>query len=89
MSVKEKAFPTNWLTIQAFYQKLSIEISLYILDLRGVLQEERESFTGTILGSGLTDAFRRQHPEMVAYTYFGYRMNMRWLGPRARQCPKP
>lgn len=40
-------------------------------------QEERDSFTGTILGSGLTDAFRRQHPESVAYTYFGYRMNMR------------
>ena len=53
----------------------------YVVILRcslcGVRQEERESFTATLLGSGLTDAFRRQHPEMVAYTYFGYRMNMR------------
>ena len=40
-------------------------------------QEERESFTSVVLGGGLTDAFRRQHPEVVAYTYFGYRMNMR------------
>ena len=46
----------------------------------GFTIEERDSFTTTILGSGLTDCFRRQHPGIVAYSYYGYRMNMRSKG---------
>ena len=46
----------------------------------GFTIEERDSFTTTILGGVLTDCFRRQHPGIVAYSYYGYRMNMRSKG---------
>ena len=46
----------------------------------GFTIEERDSFTSVILGGGLTDCFRRQHPGVVAYSYYGYRMNMRSKG---------
>ncbi len=46
----------------------------------GFTIEERDSFTTIILGGGLTDCFRRQHPGVVAYSYYGYRMNMRSKG---------
>lgn len=43
----------------------------------GFTQEERESFTSQLLSKGFVDAFRRQYPGVVGYTYWGYRFNMR------------
>lgn len=39
----------------------------------GFTNEERESFQKNFLSKGFTDTFRRQHPGVVAYTYWGYR----------------
>ncbi len=43
----------------------------------GFTQEERDSFAQRFLNNGFIDCFRRQHPEVVAYTYWGYRFNLR------------
>jgi exonuclease III len=39
----------------------------------GFTPQERASFAGRLLGGGFADAFRRQHPGVVGYTY--------WCGP--------
>lgn len=39
----------------------------------GFTKEERESFQKNFLSKGFVDTFRRQHPGVVAYTYWGYR----------------
>eukprot|EP00250_Pteridium_aquilinum_P017494 c23655_g1_i3 orf=144-1901(+) len=39
----------------------------------GFTDEERGSFEKNFLQRGLNDTFRRQHPNSVAYTYWGYR----------------
>ncbi|KAG0470188.1 hypothetical protein HPP92_016888 [Vanilla planifolia] len=39
----------------------------------GFTNEERESFQKNFLSRGFVDTFRRQHPDVVAYTYWGYR----------------
>lgn len=39
----------------------------------GFTNEERESFQKNFLSRGFVDTFRRQHPDIVAYTYWGYR----------------
>ncbi|KAH0462315.1 hypothetical protein IEQ34_009890 [Dendrobium chrysotoxum] len=39
----------------------------------GFTNEERESFQKNFLSRGFVDTFRRQHPGVVAYTYWGYR----------------
>jgi hypothetical protein len=39
----------------------------------GFTDEERKSFQQNFLGQGMIDTFRRQHEQVVAYTYWGYR----------------
>jgi hypothetical protein len=39
----------------------------------GFTDEERESFRKNFLHQGFVDTFRMQHPNAVAYTYWGYR----------------
>ncbi|KAJ4845284.1 hypothetical protein Tsubulata_015093 [Turnera subulata] len=39
----------------------------------GFTIEERESFEKNFLSRGFVDTFRRQHPNVVGYTYWGYR----------------
>lgn len=46
----------------------------------GPVQEERQSFTACYTEAGMVDAFREQHPGIVAYTYFSHRMGMRAKG---------
>ncbi|KAK4432088.1 DNA-(apurinic or apyrimidinic site) lyase, chloroplastic [Sesamum alatum] len=39
----------------------------------GFTDEERQSFQTNFLDRGFVDTFRKQHPEVVGYTYWGYR----------------
>ncbi|MED6123766.1 hypothetical protein PIB30_118092 [Stylosanthes scabra] len=39
----------------------------------GFTDEERQSFATNFLSKGFVDTFRRQHPGVVGYTYWGYR----------------
>lgn len=39
----------------------------------GFTIEERESFENSFLSKGFVDTFRKQHPGVVGYTYWGYR----------------
>ncbi|BBH07265.1 apurinic endonuclease-redox protein [Prunus dulcis] len=39
----------------------------------GFTDEERQSFGSNFLSRGFVDTFRRQHPGVVGYTYWGYR----------------
>ncbi|KAK9922189.1 hypothetical protein M0R45_030668 [Rubus argutus] len=39
----------------------------------GFTDEERQSFETNFLSRGFVDTFRRQHPGVVGYTYWGYR----------------
>ncbi|CAA7057184.1 unnamed protein product [Microthlaspi erraticum] len=39
----------------------------------GFTKEERESFGANFLDKGFVDTFRKQHPGVVGYTYWGYR----------------
>ncbi|KAJ7976707.1 DNA-(apurinic or apyrimidinic site) lyase [Quillaja saponaria] len=39
----------------------------------GFTDEERQSFGTNFLSRGFVDTFRRQHPDVVGYTYWGYR----------------
>ncbi|XP_061364509.1 DNA-(apurinic or apyrimidinic site) endonuclease, chloroplastic isoform X2 [Gastrolobium bilobum] len=39
----------------------------------GFTDEERKSFATNFLSKGFVDTFRRQHPGVVGYTYWGYR----------------
>ncbi|KAL9237938.1 hypothetical protein vseg_012429 [Gypsophila vaccaria] len=39
----------------------------------GFTIEERESFEKNFLSKGFVDTFRKQHPDVVGYTYWGYR----------------
>ncbi|CAO2822276.1 unnamed protein product [Amaranthus hypochondriacus] len=39
----------------------------------GFTIEERESFETNFLSKGFVDTFRNQHPDVVGYTYWGYR----------------
>ncbi|XP_068341937.1 DNA-(apurinic or apyrimidinic site) endonuclease, chloroplastic isoform X3 [Pyrus communis] len=39
----------------------------------GFTDEERQSFGTNFLSKGFVDTFRRQHPGVVGYTYWGYR----------------
>ncbi|GAB4821207.1 hypothetical protein N2152v2_008253 [Parachlorella kessleri] len=43
----------------------------------GFTQEERDSFAANLLSQGFVDAFRHQYPDVVGYTYWGYRFNLR------------
>ncbi|PWZ10771.1 DNA-(apurinic or apyrimidinic site) lyase, chloroplastic [Zea mays] len=43
----------------------------------GFTNEERESFGANFLSKGFVDTFRKQHPNVVAYSYWGYRHNTR------------
>lgn len=43
----------------------------------GFTNEERESFETNFLSKGFVDTFRKQHPDVVAYSYWGYRHNAR------------
>ncbi|CAO2166719.1 unnamed protein product [Urochloa humidicola] len=43
----------------------------------GFTNEERESFEANFLSKGFVDTFRKQHPNVVAYSYWGYRFNGR------------
>ncbi|KAL6853510.1 hypothetical protein ACP4OV_019539 [Aristida adscensionis] len=43
----------------------------------GFTNEERESFENNFLSKGFVDTFRKQHPNVVAYSYWGYRHNNR------------
>ncbi|GJN17437.1 hypothetical protein PR202_gb04501 [Eleusine coracana subsp. coracana] len=43
----------------------------------GFTNEERESFETNFLSKGFVDTFRKQHPNVVAYSYWGYRHNGR------------
>ncbi|KAG4996854.1 hypothetical protein JHK85_028293 [Glycine max] len=39
----------------------------------GLTDEERKSFATNFLSRGFVDTFRRQHPGVIGYTYWGYR----------------
>ncbi|XP_022842326.1 DNA-(apurinic or apyrimidinic site) lyase, chloroplastic isoform X2 [Olea europaea var. sylvestris] len=39
----------------------------------GFTDEERKSFQTNFLDKGFVDTFRKQHPDVVGYTYWGYR----------------
>ncbi|KAL8459986.1 hypothetical protein ACS0TY_031768 [Phlomoides rotata] len=39
----------------------------------GFTDEERNSFQTNFLDKGFVDTFRKQHPDVVGYTYWGYR----------------
>ncbi|CAN4089825.1 unnamed protein product [Withania somnifera] len=39
----------------------------------GFTEEERQSFERNFLNKGFVDTFRKQHPGVVGYTYWGYR----------------
>ncbi|EYU20784.1 hypothetical protein MIMGU_mgv1a006367mg [Erythranthe guttata] len=39
----------------------------------GFTDEERKSFETNFLEKGFVDTFRKQHPDVVGYTYWGYR----------------
>nr|XP_009784796.1 PREDICTED: apurinic endonuclease-redox protein isoform X1 [Nicotiana sylvestris] len=39
----------------------------------GFTEEERQSFETNFLNKGFVDTFRKQHPGVVGYTYWGYR----------------
>ncbi|KAL0316779.1 UNVERIFIED_CONTAM: DNA-(apurinic or apyrimidinic site) lyase, chloroplastic [Sesamum radiatum] len=39
----------------------------------GFTDEERQSFQTNFLDRGFVDTFRKQHPDVVGYTYWGYR----------------
>ncbi|XP_022973325.1 DNA-(apurinic or apyrimidinic site) lyase, chloroplastic isoform X1 [Cucurbita maxima] len=39
----------------------------------GFTDEERQSFETSYLEKGFVDTFRRKHPDVVGYTYWGYR----------------
>ncbi|KAL1554670.1 hypothetical protein AAHA92_15209 [Salvia divinorum] len=39
----------------------------------GFTEEERKSFETNFLDRGFVDTFRKQHPNVVAYSYWGYR----------------
>ncbi|XP_031382036.1 DNA-(apurinic or apyrimidinic site) lyase, chloroplastic isoform X2 [Punica granatum] len=39
----------------------------------GFTIEERQSFEANFLSKGFVDTFRKQHPDVVGYTYWGYR----------------
>nr|ACB29409.1 apurinic endonuclease-redox protein [Arabidopsis thaliana] len=39
----------------------------------GFTEEERQSFGANFLDKGFVDTFRKQHPGVVGYTYWGYR----------------
>ncbi|CAJ1967657.1 unnamed protein product [Sphenostylis stenocarpa] len=39
----------------------------------GFTDEERKSFAANFLSRGFVDTFRRQHPGVIGYTYWGYR----------------
>ncbi|KAM3690986.1 hypothetical protein ACB094_09G161200 [Castanea mollissima] len=43
----------------------------------GFTDEERKSFGTNFLSRGFVDTFRRQHPGVVGYTYWGYRHGLR------------
>ncbi|PIN05515.1 Apurinic/apyrimidinic endonuclease [Handroanthus impetiginosus] len=43
----------------------------------GFTDEERQSFQKNFLEKGFVDTFRKQHPNVVAYTYWGYRHGVR------------
>ncbi|KAL2535022.1 DNA-(apurinic or apyrimidinic site) lyase [Abeliophyllum distichum] len=43
----------------------------------GFTDEERQSFQTNFLDKGFVDTFRKQHPDVVGYTYWGYRHNGR------------
>ncbi|KAL5994631.1 hypothetical protein ACLOJK_024684 [Asimina triloba] len=43
----------------------------------GFTIEERESFQANFLSRGFVDSFRKQQPDVVGYTYWGYRHNCR------------
>lgn len=43
----------------------------------GYTPEERASFASCYLGNGFVDCFRKMYPEMVGFTYWGYRGNLR------------
>ncbi|EXB93956.1 Apurinic endonuclease-redox protein [Morus notabilis] len=43
----------------------------------GFTDEERQSFEKNFLSNGFVDTFRRQHPGVVGYTYWGYRHGAR------------
>ncbi|KAK1292424.1 Apurinic endonuclease-redox protein [Acorus calamus] len=43
----------------------------------GFTDEERKSFELNFLSRGFVDTFRKQHPDVVGYTYWGFRHNGR------------
>lgn len=43
----------------------------------GFTDEERQSFEKNFISNGFVDTFRRQHPGVVGYTYWGYRHGLR------------
>lgn len=43
----------------------------------GFTDEERKSFATNFLSRGFVDTFRKQHPGVVGYTYWGYRHGAR------------
>ncbi|KAK1278597.1 Apurinic endonuclease-redox protein [Acorus gramineus] len=43
----------------------------------GFTDEERKSFELNFLSRGFVDTFRKQHPDVVGYTYWGFRHNSR------------
>ncbi|KAG7671027.1 hypothetical protein KSW81_004454 [Nannochloris sp. 'desiccata'] len=58
-------------------QEIDIHSPKTNLRSAGFTQEERDSFAQRFLNNGFIDCFRKQHPGVVGYTYWGYRFNLR------------
>lgn len=58
-------------------QEIDIHSPKTNLRSAGFTVEERESFAKRFLENGLVDVFRRLHPDVVGYTYWGYRFGLR------------
>lgn len=47
------------------------------LESSGFTPQERASFSACYTDAGIVDTYRKQHPKVVAYTYFTYKFNCR------------
>ena len=52
----------------------------------GFTNEERQSFETNFLQKGFVDTFRQKHPDVVGYTYWGYRHGGRKTNKGNQNC---
>lgn len=67
-----------WIGRYNFEALWQLKCDLYVMTQgnkrsAGFTIEERKSFETNFLERGFVDTFRKQHPNVVAYSYWGYR----------------